>query len=337
VLIESNSKYLQRQTNDNTVGSNDIAIACQQRYDKDVCPHCRDFLIVFDPETEETICSNCGMIIEESIETLQSHYKDCSNQDIKESWGSRIRYNSLAFHDMGLSTRIPYSKKDARGAFISQNQMNESQKIRKWDKISKRNNGERCSMQKLKKAFAIMSTIRDKISLSDTIIEEAAYYYRKAIHKDIITGRSVESMSAACIYIACKELNIPRTLAEIAASIDIDLTFVGKCFRLLLTHLTIKNIHNTDHNSYLSKIASKAKVTQKTYRRALHMLSEIKENPVFFGKNPNALAVAVLYAACMNEREKIRPLDIALAGDTSMVTLRKRLADVQNVLVLSQT
>jgi hypothetical protein len=34
------------------------------------------------------------------------------------------------------------------------------------------------------------------------------------------------------------------------------------------------------------------------------MLSIIKDNPVSYGKDPNALAVATLYAACIKEREK---------------------------------
>jgi transcription initiation factor TFIIIB Brf1 subunit/transcription initiation factor TFIIB len=61
------------------------------------------------------------------------------------------------------------------------------------------------------------------------------------------------------------------------------------------------------------------------------MLATMKENPISFGKDPNALAVAVLYAACIKEGEMVSQHRIALAGDTSIVTLRKRFADVKKV------
>ena len=86
-----------------------------------------------------------------------------------------------------------------------------------------------------------------------------------------------------------------------------------------------------DSNVYLTKIANRANVSQKSYRRAIEMLAIIKDNPVSYGKDPNALAVATLYAACLKEGEKVSQLQIARAGDTSIVTLRKRFQDVRNL------
>jgi transcription initiation factor TFIIB len=42
------------------------------------------------------------------------------------------------------------------------------------------------------------------------------------------------------------------------------------------------------------------------------MLSIIKDNPVSYGKDPNALAVAKLYAACLKEGEKVSQLQISM-------------------------
>jgi len=62
------------------------------------------------------------------------------------------------------------------------------------------------------------------------------------------------------------------------------------------------------------------------YGKLLRISITIKDNPVSYGKDPNALAVATLYAACLKEGE-INQLQIATAGDTSIVTLRKKLQD----------
>jgi transcription initiation factor TFIIIB Brf1 subunit/transcription initiation factor TFIIB len=61
------------------------------------------------------------------------------------------------------------------------------------------------------------------------------------------------------------------------------------------------------------------------------------ENHISIGKNPKALAVAVLYAACQNECDGARTITqryIALVGDTSTVTLKKRSADIQKVILV---
>ena len=134
-------------------------------------------------------------------------------------------------------------------------------------------------------------------------------------------------MMVASIYAACREANMPRTLDEIAqtANIAVYAIFAAKCYRLLVRNLKLR-LPAVDSNVYLTKIANRANVIQKSYRRAIEMLSIIKDNPV-----PNALAVATLYAACLREGEKVSQLRITTAGDTSIVTLRKRFQHVRNL------
>ena len=74
-----------------------------------------------------------------------------------------------------------------------------------------------------------------------------------------------------------------------------------KCYRLLVRNLKL-HLPIVDSNVYLTKIANRAHVSQKSYRRAVQMLSIIKDNPVSYGKDPNALAVATLYAACLKAK-----------------------------------
>ncbi|HXG07675.1 MAG TPA: transcription initiation factor IIB, partial [Nitrososphaera sp.] len=60
-------------------------------------------------------------------------------------------------------------------------------------------------------------------------------------------------------------------------------------------------------------------------------LSRIKNEPISHGKDPNALAVAVLYAACLKGDENVSQAQVAVAGDISIVTLRKRFQDVRKI------
>jgi transcription initiation factor TFIIB len=72
-------------------------------------------------------------------------------------------------------------------------------------------------------------------------------------------------------------------------------------------------------------------ISEKTVRRAAEMMSVMKQDPISFGKDPGALASAVLYAACLEQGEKIAQGHVASAANVSIVTLRKRFIDVRKV------
>ena len=290
------------------------------------CSLCNSKAVVFDAENSEVVCSECGMVIQDNIESLSPEWRAYSNDDLASKSRTGMP-TSLAFHDMGLSTFISYSNVDANGAVISPEQLSKVQRMRRWNKISSNN---RSYHRNLKNAFAVLSVIKDKLSLSDALIEKSAYNYRKALDKHIIKGRSIRALVVASVYAACRELNVPRTLDEVADTANTDPIFAGKCYRLLVRYMKL-HLPVIDSNAYLAKIANKARVSEITYRRGLEMLTAIKENPISHGKDPNALAVAVLYAACLKEGDKVSQAQIAVAGDTSIVTLRKRFQDVKRL------
>src|SRR5439155_9238207 len=183
-----------------------------------VCGLCDSRALVFDAETSETVCSSCGMVVRDNNESLGPEWRIYSGEDI-ESKSRTGMPASLAFHDMGLSTFISYSNVDANGAAIGPEQMSKVQRMRRWNKISSNN---RSYHRNLKNAFAILGTVKDKLSLNDALIEKSAYNYRKALDRRIIKGRSIRALVVASVYAACRELNVSRTLSEIAQTANAD-------------------------------------------------------------------------------------------------------------------
>src|SRR2546426_3103707 len=178
----------------------------------DIGALCNSTSIVFDSETSEAICSSCGMVVKDNIESMSPEWRSYAGADI-ESKSRTGMPSSLAFHDMGLSTFISYSNVDANGVAISAEQRSKVQRMRRWNKISSNN---RSYHRNLKNAFAILSTIKDKLSLSDTLIEKAAYNYRKALDKKIIKGRSIRALIVAAVYASCRDMSVPRTRRNIS-------------------------------------------------------------------------------------------------------------------------
>jgi transcription initiation factor TFIIB len=239
------------------------------------------------------------------------------------------RLTSLAFPDKGLPTAISNSNTDASGTSLKQDQITSANKIRHFNRITVNN---RTKIRNLRNALLTIAIIKDKLALTDAIVERSAYYYRKALDKKLIKGRSIREAVVASIYASCKELEVPRTLQEIAQAVDADYIFAGKCYRIMAQELQISS-SIVDASAYISRIADNANVNQKTYKRAIEILDEVKKDSMSYGKDPKALATAVLYSAWIIEendrdRNKISQTGIAKAGGISVVTLRKRVSDV---------
>jgi transcription initiation factor TFIIB len=288
-----------------------------------VCQNCKDESVVFDHGTGEKICSGCGIVLSverEYIDPLLDTNTNLSNMNLGTP-------SSLAHHDKNLSTMISYSNVDADGVAISVHQRSAIQRMRRWNKIS---NNNRSYHRNLKNAFAILIRIKDKLSLSETIIEKSAYYYRKILDQNLIKGRSIKGFVVACVYVSCREMNVPRTIEEIAEISNTDKIFAGKCYRLLVRELKVR-LPSIDSTSHLGRIANNAGISERTLRHAIQMMSQIKDDPISFGKDPCAVAVAVLYGACLDKGEKMSQSRISLAGNVSVVTLRKRFLDIKKI------
>jgi transcription initiation factor TFIIB len=283
------------------------------------CPSCKSESTIFDGLTTEIICTSCGRVVIDRQETAVSDINAKSRSGIP---------TSLVFPDKGLSTVITHSNTDANGTILNREQITKINKIRYLDKILGNNKNH---LRNFRNAFAIMATISDKLGLTNAVIERAAYYYRKAFDNKLIKGRAIKEMVVASVYASCKEMNVPRTLQEISDAANAEPIFSGRCYRIMSRKLKI-NPSIVDATTYISKIATKAQISQRTYREAVVMLSMAKKNPICHGKDPKAVAAAVLYASCLKkEEENISQSKIAAAGDISIVTLRKRLVDILKI------
>jgi transcription initiation factor TFIIB len=293
-------------------GSVDVSTSVSQ-----ICHSCHSTSAVFDALTGEIVCTHCGTVLSDRPLVLA---------DTKSKDRAGIS-SSLAYPDKGLSTVITNSNTDVYGTCLNQQQITNVKRIRYLDKLSSSS----AHTRNLKNALVVMASTKDKLGLADPVMERAAYYYRKSLYNKLIKGRSIKEMVVASICVACKEMGVPRTLYELCTAANADPVFAGRCFRMMTWELNITP-SVVDATLYISRVASNANINQRVYRTAVDMLDIVKKDACSFGKEPKALASAVLYAACLMERQNdISQARIAKAGGISVVTLRKRLSDVSRL------
>jgi transcription initiation factor TFIIB len=279
---------------------------------------------ITDPESGEVICSGCGMIITEKIEdSAHQEWRAFTPEEI-ESKARTGAPTSLARHDRGLATIISMTDRDASGHKLDESTHTTFKRLRTWDFRTQRHSS---SDRSLWIAFSQLDVLRDKIGLSNAIIEKTAYIYRKAVEKQLTRGRTISGVLAAALYIACREMGTPRTLKDISANSNIKRKDIAKNCRLLIRELDIK-VPIVDPMKCIATVANTAEISEKTKREAIKMMSELVKREVPAGKHPMSLAATILYVACRKTGEYRTQVDIAKAARVTEVTIRNRFKDL---------
>ena len=273
--------------------------------------------LITDAETGEIFCGGCGFVLSERLESPGPERRSFPDDRInRERTGVGT---SLAIHDQGLSTVINPTNRDATGKPLSSSMKKTLKRLRTWDSRSQSQPIDR----NLKQAFSELYRVKDKLVLSDSVVEKAAYIYRKALEKKMVRGRSISAMIGSALYAACREVETPRTLKEIAEIMNIKKGDLAACYRKLVHELDLK-IPVADSVQNVARIASKIGISEKTKRYSIEILRKAEENKISAGKNPMSLAATALYISCLKMGENHTQRDLAEAANVTEVTIRNR-------------
>jgi transcription initiation factor TFIIB len=182
------------------------------------------------------------------------------------------------------------------------------------------------------KAFNELNMLKDKLALSDSVVEKAAYIYRKVQDRGLIRGRTISGFMAAAIYAACREIGTPYTLRDIAVVGNIKRKDIARNYRKLLFELDLK-FPNADPMKCISKVANKANLTENTKREAISIMEEVSKRQIDAGKDPMGLAASVLYVSCLKTGEGRSQTQIGSPSGVTEVTIRNRYKELKSKLV----
>jgi transcription initiation factor TFIIB len=277
--------------------------------------------IIYDYDKGEKLCSLCGIVLQDKVydaELNSDFYKHKSDTNTALP-------HSIILNDKGMSTAIAEYDATSSKRFSNRKEHN---KIEFLNKIVSCSNKKR----NLKIVIDLLNRIKDKLSLTSVCIEDALLYYKKALDQGLVKGRSIREIIVACVYVVCKNSNIPRTLTEISQIVEADQVFAARCYRLLMRELKITHVQFKP-NIFIRKIADEANISERIARESIDLLLAIQNENIFSGKNSLSIAAAILYIMCKKHRQKISQARIASAANINIMTLRKRLSEVKNVII----
>lgn len=283
------------------------------------CPECGSSNLVKDYGMGEVICSDCGLVIHDNILDEGPEWRAFTRQE--KQMRSRVGTpSSLSVHDKGLSTVIDKVNKDAFGRQLPASKRLQILRLRKWQIRARVHSS---IDRNLSQAMAELDRLTDKIRVPPSIKEQGALIYRRALDKGLVRGRSILAIAAASLYASCRFTQTPRTLKEVSKASYVKRKDIARCYRLLIRELDLKMPVANPVNS-VPKIASKIDINEKTQQTAIKLLHNAEEKKLIAGKDPQGMAAAAIYIACVLEGEKKTQKQIAEAAGVTEVTVRNR-------------
>jgi len=308
----------------------------------DHCPTCGSNKTINDTATGDYVCSNCGMVIYQHMIDLGAEWRafNTVERDKKSRVGAPL---TLTMHDRGLSTSIDYRDVDAHGKALPPSARERAKKNRKWHSHMRANS----SMDRnLTRALYELERICSQLKLSRSIKERAAKIYRDAIKQNLIRGRSIESMVAACIYTACRYRSLPILYEDITTVSRVNKKDLHRCYRLIFDQLQ-KDLKNSKMDftnektpriplnspkNFLSRYSTELGLSSQTQLLATKILDYAIKLRILGGKDPSGLAAAALYIAAIKNDEKKTQKEVATIASITEVTVRNRYKDLVSAL-----
>ncbi len=281
-----------------------------------VCPECSGDLVT---EGSETICAECGLVVEEDNVDRGPEWRafDAKEKDEKSRVGAPT---TKMMHDEGLSTNIGWQDKDAYGNSLNSRQRQKMQRLRTWnERFRTRDSQER----NLKQALGEIDRMASALGLPENVRETASVIYRRALEEDLLPGRSIEGVATSALYAAARQANTPRSIDEVANVSRIDDQEFKRTYRYIVRELGLE-VQPADPESYVGRFASDLDISDEAERRARQLLQNAKEEGVHSGKSPVGLAAASVYAAPLLTNEQITQREVSEVADISEVTIRNR-------------
>lgn len=293
----------------------------------DFCTDCKKVTqVVFDHATGDSICLECGLVLESRIADQTAEWRTFANDDGDDRDPVRVGAPSNPLLDQErtvLETTIVNVNK--RNGHIPMSALPAAEKSR----------------MSFVHAFTRIDELCERLALNKTVKDLACDIYSK-VHT-FITRRD-NSLVAGCVYIACPKRNQSRTLKEIgmAAGLAEKKIVIAKKFimkvleeKFVTSELSSMELGSgTDQrvNDLLKRFGYKAGLNNQTIKAAQEILKNSEEYDI--RRTPKSIAAGIIYITCLLCGHKRTARDISYVADTSEGTIKKAYKELYPYLKL---
>jgi len=296
------------------------------------CPECGSTRLMRDYECAEIVCMDCGFVVAAKLADRGPEWRafDDEQRAKRARVGAPLTYT---IHDKGLSTMIDWHDRDIYGKRLSPGQKAQIYRLRKWQRRIRVSDA---TERNLAFALSEISKIANSLNLPKNILETASVIYRKAVKEHLIRGRSIQGVTSAAIYVACRQCGLARTLEEIAHASNINKKEVGRSYRFLIKELNYF-IPPLKPSQYITKFSNQLTMQGKVEEIAHKILTTARDLKLTSGRGPTGIAAAASYIASVLTGERKTQREIAEIAQVTEVTIRNRYKELVERLMFEIT
>jgi len=280
------------------------------------CPECGSKSLVKDDSKAEIFCASCGLIIAENIVDPGPEWRafDSEQMSKRSRVGAPMTYR---IHDKGLSTVVTWGS-PGQGQY----------KLKKWQQRTHiANTTERSFIF----ALSEIDRMACALKLPVNIREAASMLYRQAMKKRLIRGRSIEGITTALLYIACRQYGVPRTLEEVREISRVGQKEISRAYRFLLRELDLK-VSPASPIDFVPRFCSLLNLGGEIRSKAIEIIKKAAEAELTNGRGPIGIAAAAIYIAAILSGEHRTQKEVSDATGVTEVTIRNRYKELSEQL-----
>ena len=291
------------------------------------CPECGSTHLSKDYSRAELVCRDCGLVIDQDFIDHGPEWRafDSEQREKRARTGAPMTYT---IHDKGLSTMIGWQNRDSYGKSIPTRNRAQLYRLRKWQTRTRISDS---TERNLAIALSSLDRMSSTLGLPRNVRETAAMIYRKAVRRKLIRGRSIEGVSAAVLYAACRQCNVPRTLEEIGRVANMPKKEIGRNYRNISRKLELKLLPTTPQD-YISRFSSQLSLSNDVQAKTNEILKKAANEELTSGRGPTGLAAAALYIATILCGERRTQREVADVAGVTEVTIRNRYKELAEKL-----
>ncbi|WCJ36000.1 Transcription initiation factor IIB [Euphorbia peplus] len=278
------------------------------------CPDCKRLTeIIFDHAAGDAICSECGLV-------LESHSVDDTSE-----W--RTFGNESSDHDPNRvgAPVDPLLAEAHLTTIISNSESNHLPKCYNYDPAS-------LSDRALITAFNSIAAMADRLGLVTIIKDRANEIYKKVEDQKSLKGRNQDARLAACLYIACRQENKPRTVKEFCSVANgTTKKEIGRAKEFIVKQLELEMGHSVELGTinaadYMRRFCSNLGMTNQAVKAAQEAVKNSQELDI--RRSPISVAAAVIYIITQLTDDKKPIKDISIVTQVGEGTIKNVYKDL---------
>ncbi|KAF2191048.1 cyclin-like protein [Zopfia rhizophila CBS 207.26] len=307
-----------------------------------MCPDCKEVPphLVEEFSSGDTVCGSCGRVLADRIIDTRSEWRTFSNDDQGNDDPSRVgdAANPL-LNGSQLHTEIGFGDGGMR--------------VRELSRAQNKSNHDKTN-KSLQAAYGQISTLCESSNIPKVVAETTKLLYKLTDDAKLFKGKSQDAIIAGCIFIACRQHEVPRSFREIFKLTNVSKKEIGRTFKALekflmdeirhpsgpkvsgsgavMSKSSFKQTKSTEASELIGRACNKLGLSSQVSLIAQDAASKVTQLGVAAGRSPLSITGACIYLIAHLMGQPRGPKEIGSAVDVSDGTIRTAYKLIYNSL-----